>query len=389
MKVSIIMPTYNDEDTICESLDSVRLQSYSNYELIIINDGSTDNTEYVVKSYIKEHRCEERFHYYSQENADQLSAIWNTLQYATGDYIYILHSDDLLYNEKSLEFFDSFERKNPGYDAYTGDEVIINAEGKQVQYEHVMKYRNKKKRLALMYLWLGRNLYSDIAFFSKQALKKVGYSYLTWNMPYWFCPENKTGCLNVKSMDFPIFRYRIYTKNYINNALGKLNVINGELRTLTSLMKYFWIPCYRTQYFLFRICNKLNLSENFYPLYFCTEEHNKGKVIRFAIKKRFSKSYRKNVFLNSLFNFYSSNSSREIFLPKLDQSMPIYLGRDMRKFNNKLMKGTLEPFYYYLMNEMRKGFHIVHCFPEDVESVSNILQFLCIKEFTVIKSENI
>lgn len=385
MKISIIMPTYNDADTICESLNSVLLQQYSDYELLIMNDGSTDGTESIVKDYMKKHQCEDRFHYYSQNNSDQLAAIWNTLPYASGDYIYILHSDDLLYSKQSLKAFVEFEKKNPGYDAYTGDQSIINAEGKQVNREHVMRYRNTQKRLALMYLWLGRNLYSDVAFFSKRALKKIAYSYLTWNMPYWYDPESPTGCLNVKTMDFPIFCYRVYAGNYMNNPLGKLNVINGELRTVTSLMKRFRIPCYRLQYIIFRIFNKLGLQEHFCPVYFHSEERNKGRIVRFVIRKRFSESYRDNAFLNALAGFYGSNSNRELTLPKLDESVPVYLGRDMRQFNTKLLNGTLEPFYYHLMSEMEKGFRTVCCFPEDIVSVKNILCFLCIGEFTSIE----
>ena len=53
MKISIIMPTYNDKDSIVETFDSVINQTYTNWELIIIDDGSTDNTEEVIKNYIE------------------------------------------------------------------------------------------------------------------------------------------------------------------------------------------------------------------------------------------------------------------------------------------------------------------------------------------------
>ena len=48
MKISIIMPTYNDSSTIIDTIDSVANQSYSNWQLIIMNDGSTDNVEDVL-----------------------------------------------------------------------------------------------------------------------------------------------------------------------------------------------------------------------------------------------------------------------------------------------------------------------------------------------------
>ena len=72
--------------------------------------------------------------------------------------------------------------------------------------------------------------------------------------------------------------------------MGKLNVINGELRTLTNLMKYFSIPFYRFQYVAFRVANKLGLASYFTPIYQNREEKHKEKVVRFAIEKRFQKN---------------------------------------------------------------------------------------------------
>ena len=56
MKFTIIMPTYNDADSIIETLDSVLKQTYQNWELLISDDGSTDNTKELIKNYIKEQK---------------------------------------------------------------------------------------------------------------------------------------------------------------------------------------------------------------------------------------------------------------------------------------------------------------------------------------------
>ena len=58
--VSIIIPVYNRQDTIMESINSVLKQSYKNMEILVIDDGSTDNTEYVVKQ-IKDNRIKLSF----------------------------------------------------------------------------------------------------------------------------------------------------------------------------------------------------------------------------------------------------------------------------------------------------------------------------------------
>ena len=66
--------------------------------LLISDDGSTDDTKKIVNNYIKEHK-EERIKYYYHSNQDQLNAILNVLDNATGDYIHILHSDDKFHNK--------------------------------------------------------------------------------------------------------------------------------------------------------------------------------------------------------------------------------------------------------------------------------------------------
>ena len=168
--------------------------------------------------------------------------------------------------------------------AYTGDQILIDGEGKEVRIDHIMPYRQSESRAALLYLWLGRNLYIDFAFFRRDIYcSKIKNSYLDANMPYWLDLSHETKCLNVINMDFPMFRYRVFEGNYINNEIGKLNVINGELRTLTNLMKYFYVPAYRLQYVLYRIVNKLRLGPYFIPFYRRQEEKNKGQIVRLSL----------------------------------------------------------------------------------------------------------
>jgi Glycosyltransferases involved in cell wall biogenesis len=65
------MPAYNAENFISESIESVIGQTYTNWELIIVDDGSTDNTRNVVHRYINQ---DSRIHYFFQENARQAKA---------------------------------------------------------------------------------------------------------------------------------------------------------------------------------------------------------------------------------------------------------------------------------------------------------------------------
>ena len=108
-KISVLMPTYNDGDSIIETLDSLINQTYKNWQLIIIDDGSTDDTKEVINNYKKEKDKDNKIKYVYEDNADQLNAILNGINYLDGDYVAILHSDDLLpsvdYFEKAINEF--------------------------------------------------------------------------------------------------------------------------------------------------------------------------------------------------------------------------------------------------------------------------------------------
>ena len=91
--VSIVIPCYNYGSFISQTLDCLLTQSYQNWEAIIIDDGSTDNTRQVVDGYL---RKDPRFIYIYQLNQG-LSASRNTgLNNANGSYVQFLDADDLL-----------------------------------------------------------------------------------------------------------------------------------------------------------------------------------------------------------------------------------------------------------------------------------------------------
>lgn len=96
-KISVIVPCYNQAQFLPETLDSVLAQTHENWECIIVNDGSTDNTEEVALKYCKQ---DERFVYLSKKNGGLSSARNAGLDVAQGEYIQLLDSDDILLPRK-------------------------------------------------------------------------------------------------------------------------------------------------------------------------------------------------------------------------------------------------------------------------------------------------
>ena len=97
MKFSVIVPTYNREEYIIKCIDSVLDQTYTKFEVIIVDDGSTDNTEKLVKKY-----QDKRIKYFKNKNHGIGYSRNFGINKATGDYILFLDSDDYL-DENMLE----------------------------------------------------------------------------------------------------------------------------------------------------------------------------------------------------------------------------------------------------------------------------------------------
>ena len=107
MKYSIIIPVYNVEEYLNRCLKSILNQTYSNYEVIIVNDGSPDNSDNIIKSYEKE---DKRFKGYKKVNGGLSDARNYGLKYATGDYLIFIDADDYIENNYLEKVNDVLER---------------------------------------------------------------------------------------------------------------------------------------------------------------------------------------------------------------------------------------------------------------------------------------
>jgi glycosyltransferase involved in cell wall biosynthesis len=114
--VSIIIPCYNYGKLLPDTLENVLQQTYSNWECIVIDDGSTDNTRQVVENFIKK---DKRFTYIYQVNSGVSLARNNGLRYAKGHYIQFIDADDLLATRK-LELHVDYLMHNPSVDLVYG-----------------------------------------------------------------------------------------------------------------------------------------------------------------------------------------------------------------------------------------------------------------------------
>lgn len=162
MLVSVVIPMFNAENTIIDSLNSVKNQTYNNVEVIIVNDGSTDDSFKKVERYI-ELNLLNNFILLDKLNGGVSSARNLGLKKAKGDYISLLDSDDIWFEEK-IEKQISFFIDYPQFD-FQGSLIKSNNQF----------FDSKYKEITLSML-INKNYFQpSTVIFDKKILNDVGY----------------------------------------------------------------------------------------------------------------------------------------------------------------------------------------------------------------------
>lgn len=126
MNISVLMSVYNGEEHLKEAIDSILNQTYKDFEFIIVNDGSTDNSEKIILGY-----NDDRIKYIKRENGGLSAALNTGLFVAKGKYIARMDADDISY-ESRLEKQLTFINKNTGIVALGAGITYIEEHGEQI-----------------------------------------------------------------------------------------------------------------------------------------------------------------------------------------------------------------------------------------------------------------
>ena len=197
VKVSVIVPCFNQAEYLEEALESVLKQTYQNWECIIINDGSEDDTERIAKKWVKKHK---RFKYFFQKNEGLSSARNLGIKNSTGKYIVALDADDKISPDYLLKL----------------NHTLSNNPDLKIVYSKAEKFGIEDGPLDLPSFSLfdlsNKNMIYCSAMFQKKDWKRVGgydekmiYGLEDWE--FWISILKDGG--EVKCLDFVGFYYRI------------------------------------------------------------------------------------------------------------------------------------------------------------------------------------
>jgi glycosyltransferase involved in cell wall biosynthesis len=177
--VSIITPVYNGADYIGQTIESVLAQDYPNFELVIIDDGSTDNTKEVTLRY-----NDGRIRYLYQENKGVSSARNLAISKAGGQYMMPLDADDMMTPDSITRHLTEFE-KHPEADLIYCDVLLIDEMSNPIRIMNKPEYQDRRHLIRDLFraghpvlpfrLGIRRSVFDKIGFYDEDLL--VGEDY--------------------------------------------------------------------------------------------------------------------------------------------------------------------------------------------------------------------
>lgn len=166
-RVSVVIPAWNAAAFIEKTLESVRAQSYRNYEIIVVDDGSADSTKSLVDEYLSAHGL--RGSCIRQENKKIAGARNTGMRAARGEFIALLDHDDLWYPPKLERVMAEFDRR-PEMDLI-GHHINMTKDGRLVA---TMRKGPASPRMYERLLFVGNTLSPSAAVFRKDKALAIG-----------------------------------------------------------------------------------------------------------------------------------------------------------------------------------------------------------------------
>lgn len=291
--VSVIIPVYNVEQHISQCLESVVTQTYKNIEIIVVNDGSTDKSEEIIKSYLEKF---ENIIYIYQENKGVSEARNLGFKNANGEYILFVDSDDFLDKNMIEKMYDNASKYQSDvvisghvrfYGAHSCKNEIINYD----EYENNIYNGNQVLDLMLSfrvrgYLWdklfkrdmliennfiLEPNRYIEDWF---PVIKQISKSRIVTfvNEPLYYYRQRNESAIHTISRKF-LDDY-VYTVNKINNYLDNYKGrYNKECKGVFDCETFYFVIRY------FYSVNKLKKPSSIYKMFYESDYYN---YIRFS-----------------------------------------------------------------------------------------------------------
>lgn len=245
--VSIIIPVYNHATYIEQTLDSIVNDTYPNKEILIINDGSTDNSHEVIENWVVQNSHTIHTHYINRENKGVSYTINELFDCSSGQYILGLGSDDYLINN-TISKRVNLLKNNPQKLMVIGDAIVVNAEGKITHESGNFEFHHGKKKnyftdWGLKYEIIRNwSVVGPVIMFDRKIFDIIGRydnSLIVEDWDFYLRAVSKD---LIVFLDQKVAAYRVHGNNTISNPKVALEFRRSMMQAARQNIKYFWFP---------------------------------------------------------------------------------------------------------------------------------------------------
>ena len=275
-KFSIIIPVYNVEKYLKKCLDSIANQTYSDFEVICVNDGSTDNSLAILTEYS---RKDGRFKVVSQENQGQGVARNYALMLATGEYIGFVDPDDWVELNWLQEVADKISKTNADLIEFNNYENFESDGREKVHKDKIHLNSNKVFNFKINKKYLfGNHLAAWNKFIKKELIQNnyIKFSECKRLEDLIFSVKIKVFAEKIAFINKPLYHYLIRKNSSVNSlSVENIQVINCCIETKDFLKEQKLFDDYRIEFFD-------NTLQAFHNAYMTLPDNLKAEFLKFA-----------------------------------------------------------------------------------------------------------
>ncbi len=253
--VSIVIPSFNHAEYIIPCLDSVISDTYEEKEIVIIDDGSKDQSVYKIRGWIEKHNKEIKIRFIVRENKGICATLNELIELAAGKYIVPLASDDMLINDTIRVRVKMLEESYPKM-VLVGDAQVIDRNNNVIANSSLADY-NKGNKL---------NYFTDEGIISESIINpgisgatvminKEIYSIIgkyPINLPAedWFFYQRAAALKKILFWDIVVSKYRVHGNNISGiNSDSRAKLFKAIIKTY--LINFYWFPTIKFKFLAF------------------------------------------------------------------------------------------------------------------------------------------
>lgn len=231
-KLSIILPVYNTEAYLEKCLDSILKNTFQDFELIIVNDGSPDNSEDIILKYIEKYK--EKIVYIKKENGGLSDARNTGLSIAKGKYISFVDSDDYIEKNMYEEIFNIL--KDSPFDIVACDVNLVYEGSEKINTissgynENIIDRKKIKDSMASFYPTVWNKVYK------KEILQDIFFLKGVWYEDLEFMLRVYPNVNSIGVVKKPLYNY-LQRKNSITYTYN--NKLYDIINNMESVLKYY------------------------------------------------------------------------------------------------------------------------------------------------------